>query len=128
MLQLLYSWEMRGDATFPDHVSRELRHRRIGPRYQPYVERLVMALADALPRLDAELEDTMPNWRLERLSAIDRNVLRIGVLELSFEDIPPRVAIHEAIRLAERYGTDESPKFVNGVLDAVHRRVSIDGR
>jgi transcription antitermination protein NusB len=124
----LYSWDMRGGNGFPDHVARELEYRRVSPRYRPYVDRLVRGLDSELPTLDATLEDTMPNWRLDRLSAIDRNVLRIGVLELTFDDIPPRVAIHEAIRLAERYGADESPRFVNGVLDAVHRRVPIDGR
>lgn len=117
---------MRGGVAFLDHVQNELRYRRISPRYQPYVERLVQALATELPGLDSTLEATMPNWRVERLAAIDRNVLRIGALELSFDDIPPRVAIHEAILLAERYGSDESPKFVNGVLDAVHRSVSVD--
>jgi N utilization substance protein B len=67
----------------------------------------------------------MPNWRLDRLSAIDRNILRIGTVEmLRVRDVPPRVAIHEAIRLAERYGSEDSPGFVNGVLDAVSRRIS----
>ncbi len=67
----------------------------------------------------------MPNWRLERLSAIDRNILRIGTVEiLAMPDVPPAVAIHEAVRLAERYGSADSPRFVNGVLDAVSRSVA----
>lgn len=126
-LHLLYSWDMRGGDCFADHVALELKYRRVSPRYQVYVERLVRALDAQLPALDETLEETMPNWRIDRLSAIDRNILRIGVLELSFDDIPPRVAIHEAIRMAERYGSDDSPRFVNGVLDAVYRRVPVEG-
>ncbi len=67
----------------------------------------------------------MDNWRLERLSAIDRAVLRIGAVELMWmDDVPPKVAIQEAIRLAEAYGGDESPRFVNGVLDALYKRLA----
>jgi len=119
---------MRGEGQFSDHVAGELRYRTVSPRYRGYVERLVKAFEAQQAEVDATLEETMPNWRLDRLSAIDRNILRIGVLELTFDDIPPRVAIHEAILLAERYGTEESPRFVNGVLDAVYRRVPVDGR
>jgi hypothetical protein len=73
--------------------------------------------------VDAELQHCLTNWRLERLSAIDRNVLRIAAVEmLRFDDIPPRVSIREALWLAEKYGTDRSPSFVNGVLDALMRR------
>ena len=67
----------------------------------------------------------MPNWRLDRLATVDRNILRIGAAELRFvKEVPAKVAIHEAIRLAEKYGSADSPGFVNGVLDAVHREPS----
>ncbi len=74
---------------------------------------------------DARIEACMPNWRLDRLSAIDRNILRIATAEMiAVDDVPHRVAIHEAIRLAERYGSDDTPGFVNGVLDAVGRQIT----
>ncbi|NIQ57710.1 MAG: transcription antitermination factor NusB, partial [Gammaproteobacteria bacterium] len=64
----------------------------------------------------------LTNWRLDRLSAIDRNVLRLAAAEmLFFDDVPPLVSIQEAVQLAEKYGTGESPRFVNGVLDALMR-------
>jgi N utilization substance protein B len=87
----------------------------------------ILGLVEAnLGGIDALLEETMPNWKLERLDAIDRNILRIGIAELLYADeIPPKVAIHEAIRLAGRYGSEESSRFVNGVLDAVHRKVAV---
>ncbi|HJR68132.1 MAG TPA: transcription antitermination factor NusB, partial [Gemmatimonadaceae bacterium] len=63
------------------------------------------------------------NWRLERLGAVERAVLRIAAAELLRGDPPPRVAIQEAVRLAERYGSAQSARFVNGVLDALARKM-----
>ncbi|MBT8477365.1 MAG: transcription antitermination factor NusB, partial [Gemmatimonadetes bacterium] len=86
---------------------------------------LLRAVEENLAECDARIEANMPNWRLDRLSAIDRNILRIATVEmLSVPDVPQRVSIHEAIRLAERYGSDDSPGFVNGVLDAVGREIA----
>jgi N utilization substance protein B len=67
--------------------------------------------------------DVTTNWRLERLGVVDRCVLRLGAAELQRGETPPRVVIQEAVRLAERYGTLKSAKFVNGVLDALARRM-----
>jgi N utilization substance protein B len=84
----------------------------------------VLALMDQhLPEIDAALRGALDNWRLDRLSRIDRAVLRIAATEMLYVDeIPPRVAIQEAIRLAEAYGGEDSPRFVNGVLDALYKR------
>jgi N utilization substance protein B len=91
-------------------------------RYEAYVLRLLDLIGEHLEEIDSSLAGHIPNWRLERLSAVDRNVLRIGVAELRYvPEVPPKVAVHEAIRLAERYGSVESPRFVNGVLDAMRR-------
>jgi N utilization substance protein B len=73
--------------------------------------------------LDAELADVTTNWRLDRLGVIDRCVLRLAAAELHKGETPPRVVIQEAVHLAERYGTVRSAKFVNGVLDALARRM-----
>jgi N utilization substance protein B len=75
--------------------------------------------------VDRALRAALHNWRLDRLSAMDRAVLRIGAVEILYvEDVPPKVAIQEAIHLAESYGGDESPAFVNGVLDALYKRAA----
>ena len=63
------------------------------------------------------------NWRLERLGVIERSVLRVAAAELRRGETPPRVVIQEAVRLAERYGSEQSARFVNGVLDALARRM-----
>lgn len=125
-LQLLYSWEIRGEEGLVAHAARALVHRRMAPRYRHHVDRILSLIASNREAIDLLLEETMPNWKLERLNAIDRNILRIGIAELLYaEDVPPKVAIHEAIRLAGRYGSAESPRFVNGVLDAVHQRAAV---
>ncbi len=122
-LQFLYAWELSGGGEdLETFCERAIIRRDVSPRYREYVRALVAGLQRELPRIDARLRRHLANWRLERLTAIDRGILRIGTLELiAMPDVPPRVAIHEAIRLAERYGTAESPRFVNGVLDAVAR-------
>lgn len=92
-------------------------------RYRPHALDLVRVVEDHLTEIDGLITEHAANWRMERIGAIDRNVLRIGIAELRwFEDIPPKVAIHEAMRLATRYGGPDSTRFVNGVLDAVHKK------
>lgn len=127
VLQILYGWDIAGDAPLHVWAANAVVGRRVSPRYRDYVDQLIAVLATRLEQCDAEIESCMPNWRLDRLAAIDRNILRIAVAEmLAVPDVPPTVAIHEAIRLAERYGSEESPKFVNGVLDAVGRSLAKD--
>lgn len=101
-------------------------HRVAAPR-QEHLERLVETVDAHLPEIDRALEDSLQNWRLHRLAVVDRCVLRLGAAELLFvPDVPGRVAIQEAVRLAERYGSAESASFVNGVLDALYRRRASD--
>ncbi len=126
VLQVMYGWDMAGEGPVREWARQALRGRNVSPRYRPYIDRLLGALDRDLAECDMRIEACMPNWRLGRLSAIDRNILRIGTVEMmAVEDVPHRVAIHEAIRLAERYGSDDSPGFVNGVLDAVGRQITI---
>ncbi len=125
VLQVLYGWDMTGDVAVREWARDALRDRDVSDRYRGYIDDLLLAAERHLAECDAVIEANMPNWRLERLSAIDRNILRIGTLEMmAMSDVPQRVAIHEAIRLAEKYGSEESPAFVNGVLDAVGRHLS----
>jgi len=125
VLQILYGWDVAGEGSLRTWAATALSGRRVSPRYRPYMNTLIEALERHLSQCDSRIEANMPNWRLDRLTAIDRNILRIAVAEmLGVADVPPKVAIHEAIRLAERYGSDDSPRFVNGVLDAVSRSLA----
>lgn len=122
-LRVLYAWETRG-GDLNAILEEFMAGRRIAAERRPYVRRLVEAIAGDVPGIDRELQAALTNWRLERLSAIDRAILRLAAAEMiHFDDVPPRVSIQEALALAERYGTDQSPRFVNGVLDALMRRL-----
>ncbi|MFW5947454.1 MAG: transcription antitermination factor NusB [Gemmatimonadota bacterium] len=123
-LRTLYAWEARDGTPLEGVLEEFLTGRRVAAERRAYLRRLVGTVAEHRDAIDAALQESIRNWRVERLSVIDRNVLRIGAAELMyFRDIPPRVTIREALRLAERYGTDQSPRFVNGVLDALMRRL-----
>jgi N utilization substance protein B len=84
---------------------------------------IVRYVAQKQRELDDELADVTTNWRLERIGAVERCVLRMAAAELSIGETPPRVVIQEAVTLAERFGSAASAKFVNGVLDALARRM-----
>jgi N utilization substance protein B len=112
-LQIHYRWEAGGaEGTLRDALVETMGMRR-----------LLGVLDEHLVGIDDALRSALDNWRLERLSTLDRAVLRIGTAELLWiDEVPPKVAIQEAIRLAEAYGGPESPRFVNGVLDALYKR------
>jgi N utilization substance protein B len=98
--------------------------RNIAPDSQEYLQQLISAIAKNQAEIDASLTRSLTNWRLERLSVLDRNILRLAAAEMLYiDDVPPRVSIQEALTLAEKYGTLESPRFVNGVLDALMRQI-----
>ncbi|HUF74908.1 MAG TPA: transcription antitermination factor NusB [Longimicrobiales bacterium] len=126
LLQIHYRWESEGgERTLPEALSTTMSTRRMSPRRMPYVRRVLGLMDEHLPEIDAALRRALDNWRLDRLSKMDRAVLRIAATEMLYvEEIPPKVAIQEAIRLAESYGGEESPRFVNGVLDALYKRAA----
>ena len=122
-LQVLYRWESQsGGASLEGALSDTLQHRRVSERRTEALERRVHLVADHLEAIDSELRRALTNWNFDRLSRVDRSILRVGVAELLFDaEVPGKVAIQEAVRLAERYGGAQSPAFVNGVLDAVYK-------
>ncbi len=123
LLQIHYRWESEGArGALAEALQGTMATRHVSPRRLPYIRLVVGLLDQHRAAVDEALRDALDNWRLERLSAMDRAVLRIGATELLFvSEVPPKVAIQEAIRLAEAYGGDESPRFVNGVLDALYK-------
>jgi N utilization substance protein B len=125
-LQIHYRWESGGRVgSLRDALVDTTATRRIAPSRLPYIRKLLKLLDENLVEVDEKLTSALDNWTLARISAIDRAVLRIGAVELmKRDDLPPKVAIQEAIRLAEAYGGDDSPRFVNGVLDALYKRNS----
>ena len=128
-LQVLYRWESAGGGeTIGQALSKVLQSRRVSPRRVPYIELLLDTLQDHLPDIDRILQASLENWRLDRLSVMDRSILRLATAELLFlEEIPPKVSIQEGIHMAEAYGGKDSPRFVNGVLDALYKRPELRG-
>ncbi len=122
-LQVLYAWEMRGCDEPLRNVDRELTvpdRPRPAPPVQAYTDHLLDVVERHRAQIDVRIEALADNWRLSRMTTIDRNILRLAAAEMiHIEEIPLRVSLQEAIRLAEWFGTEESGRFVNGVLDAL---------
>ena len=95
----------------------------------PFARELFTGVTDHLKELDQVLESASENWRLDRMSRVDRNVLRLAMFELMFrDDIPSKVSINEAIDLGKAYGSEDSGAFINGILDRVHRQMTTEGK
>ena len=122
-LQALYAWDLVPDGGLVKVGERLFADLAVGPDVRGIAAPLLLHAAGAQQEIDLDLAAVTTNWRLERLSAIDRSVLRLAATELRIGETPPRVVIKEAVHLAERFGTDESARFANGVLDALARRM-----
>jgi transcription antitermination factor NusB len=92
-----------------------------------YANLLATGVSGRMVDIDQKISDYATNWQIRRMAIIDRNVMRIGVYELKHTtDIPPKVAINEAVELAKKYGDLESSKFVNGILDKIHKKEIVE--
>jgi N utilization substance protein B len=119
----LYAWDVRADAPLDVVATQIWDDLCIAPDERTRASRIVRTVMQKQPQIDELLREVTTNWRLERLGAIERSVLRLAAAELLREEEPPRVILQEAVILAERYGSAQSARFVNGVIDAVARRL-----
>ena len=119
-LQLLYAWEAQNRPPLAELLGVLVAKDR--RRWQPGLA-LAEGVTAQVGRLDAEIAQSAEHWRLERIGAVERNILRLGTWELLGEATPPAVAIDEAVRLARWFAGPKAPGFVNGVLDALARRL-----
>ena len=123
-LDVLYAAELRGESAL------EALERAIAAGEGPpnaYTETLVRGVVEQGARIDELLGEFSSGWSLERMPAVDRNVLRIGAFELLCTDTPASVVIDQAVELARRFGDEPSPAFVNGILDALARSLGRGG-
>jgi transcription antitermination factor NusB len=121
-LQMLYQVDLRGDSALEaaEEVAREEEPDRDA---RAFATKLVNGVRETLDELDREIAATAQNWDISRMAVIDRNVLRMATYELLYcRDIPPKVAINEAIELGKRYSTQKTGAFVNGILDKIKSR------
>jgi N utilization substance protein B len=124
-LQLLFQRDWNPSVERPA-IERFARERLRDERSIAYCLRLYDALTERGPEVDQKVEESADNWKLPRMAATDRNVLRLGVIELllDYPETPQAVVLDEAIELARRFGGAESSKFVNGVLDRVRKSLA----
>lgn len=122
-LQALYAADLRDLTHLRRIATTVFDDLAIDAAEREFASRLIATVADRGTELDAALADVTANWRLDRLGAIERSVLRLAAAELARNETPVRVVLQEAVHLAERYGTTRSARFVNGVLDAYARKL-----
>ena len=132
-MQSLYEWDFRGRKRedLPAIIERNVKEFAAGLEDTTFVSQLVDGVMEHLPELDKIIEKAAPQWPLEQIAVVDRNVLRLGLYELLFgnrDEVPPKVAINESIELAKSFGGDSSGKFVNGVLGTVYREIGEPGK
>ena len=123
VLQALYAWDMRDDQQLDRVATTIWDDLAIPPQERAFAGNLIQVVIAKELELEQLIENVTTNWRIERIGAIERSVLRLAAAELSAGETPPRVVIQEAVRLAERYGSPQSAKFVNGVVDAIARKL-----
>jgi transcription antitermination factor NusB len=120
VVKALYEMEM--SELSPDEVRARVRSRSRRPEVREFAMELIGRTLENLERVDEVIMKVAENWDIERMAAIDRNVLRLGTAEILYApDVPEKVTINEAIEIAKKFSTENSGRFVNGILDKVAR-------
>jgi len=127
ILQSLYEWDFyKHEKDITQILERNLAEFAPGIDEPEFAWKILHGVIQHLSEIDEILRKAAPEWPLEKIAIIDRNILRIGLYELLFADkneVPPKVAINEAIELAKNYGGPNTPRFINGVLGTIYRQL-----
>lgn len=128
-MQSLYEWDFFGkkENALTKIVEKNIKEYGPGLKSADFVWQIVNGVRDHLPQIDKIIEKAAPEWPVDQITIVDRNVLRIGLYELLYEnkeEVPPKVAINEAIELAKTFGGESSGRFINGVLGTVFKEAS----
>lgn len=120
-MQMLFQWELGGHS--PEHVISSFLHaQRIDPEVEAFARSLFEGTVGEVEALDRRVREQAEHWRLERMAAVDRNLLRVALYELLHcPETPPAVVINEALEIARRFSGKDSVEFINGVLDAIRK-------
>ena len=125
-MQCLYEWDFGGKdkSKVPVIIKHNTQEFAPGVTDFRFVQNLVQGVLKNQEEIDKMIEEHAPEWPLEQITTVDRNILRIGIYELQFDnDVPPKVAINEAIELGKAFGGPSSGKFINGVLGTIYREM-----
>ncbi len=121
-LQFLYQWDQRGGEAL-ENLPSFIANGDPDPSVKRYARTLIQGVIDNVAAIDAKIIEVAENWDISRMAFVDRNVLRLATYELLYlPDIPPKVAINEAIDLAKKFSTADSGAFVNGILDKIRQK------
>ena len=121
-LQLLYQLDVQGEEHPGPHLDDFWLQHPVDREAREFAESLVRGTKLHGAEIDELISRYAENWELDRMAVVDRNILRLAVYELVWgTDVPPKVAINEAIEIAKKFGTQESSRFINGILDRVYR-------
>ncbi len=123
-VQFLYQYDLNPDKNWEKSLNAFWKLSEPSKSAQEFADGLIRGVMGKLPELDAKIKTLADNWDFSRLAVVDRNILRLAMYEMSYrEEIPPVVTINEAIEIAKRFSTEESGKFVNGLLDRAKKDI-----
>lgn len=118
-MRMLYDYDMRGSdgpVGFEEEAPHLVEVRALGAEDRSYLDKIGKLLPDSLAQVDEAIAANARNWRFERISKVDLAILRLALLEIMYLEVPPKLAVNEAVELAKKYSTDRAYQFVNGVL------------
>lgn len=120
-MQTLYEWDMRQGLPIEAIMERNINEFEDDADAE-YIKAVVNGVVGAAKEIDAKISNAAPEWPIDQISPIDKSVLRVAIFELLYsEEVPPKVAINEAVELAKLFGGENSSKFINGVLGTLYR-------
>jgi N utilization substance protein B len=123
-LQLLYQLDVQGEPSPEPHFAEFWFRHPVDDELRRYAELVVRGVKLHQGKIDELISQSADHWELDRMAVVDRNILRAGIFELLWvEDVPPKVAINEALEVAKKFSTHESSRFINGVLDRIHKEL-----
>jgi N utilization substance protein B len=123
-LQLLYQLDVQGEGNPEPHLPEFWTRHPVDREAREFAEILIRGTKLHEPKIDEMISQYAQNWELDRMAVVDRNILRQGIFELLWmEDVPSKVAINEALEVAKKFSTQESSRFINGILDRIHKEL-----
>lgn len=130
VFQSLFEWDFNGQTeNLSEVVKRNIERFTPAEDDIEFITSLAIGISEKLTEIDKVITDTAPEWPLAQITAVDRNILRLGIYELVFvKEVPPKVVINEAVELAKSFGAESSGKFVNGVLGTLFKKIEPESK
>ena len=126
IMQSLYEWDFRNDVKLDTIIERIIYNFKEDCDKE-YIVKIFNGIKDNITKIDEIIAGAAPEWPIEQIAIVDKTILRIAVYELVIsKDVPPKVVINEAVELAKSYGSENSLKFINGVLGALYKDITTD--